>query len=184
MKPAAGKHGRRQEVLRPLPFLSPLPILAIHSNSWFFPFHAWLVKHLTYHTSWRFPERFEYPDQIPDQFRFFSTNRNSGQGDEGRFLKGKVLCHQLEKQVFAKVLLCSGCHQHRNFSMTVIGLLSFGQGNICGSVAVPPIFKTDGYHFWGTFIVTSGWIPPILRDYKWNLSLKKYRPTTWNVYKW
>lgn len=70
--------------------LSPLPILAIHSNSWLFPFHTWLVKHLTDHSGWRFPEWFEYPDQIPDQFRFFSTNKNSGQGGEGSFLKGNV----------------------------------------------------------------------------------------------
>lgn len=51
------------------------------------------------------------------------------------------------KTSIANVLPCSGCHQHRDFSMAITGLLGLGQGSICCSVTVPPIFEIDGYHF-------------------------------------
>lgn len=96
--------GRKSHVL----FLSSQLCLYWLFNSWLFPFRAWLVKHLTDHGSWRFPEWFEYTDQIPYQFRLFSTKRNSGQGDERSFLMQKCYCDTSWKN---KYLLMSFCVQ-------------------------------------------------------------------------
>lgn len=54
--------------------------------------------------------------------------------------------------------------------------VSLRQGGIGCSVAVPLVFKTGGYHFQSNFNGTSGWIPPILRDYKWLLALRNIDP--------
>lgn len=107
MKPTSGKHRRRQEVLCPLPFLSPLPILAVHSNSWFFSFHTWLVKHLTDHGSWRFPEWFE--SQTKYLINSGSFPQTEIQDKEMRELsKGKMLLWHSWKN---KYLLMSYCVQ-------------------------------------------------------------------------
>lgn len=98
--------GRKSYVL----FLpsSPCPYWLFTLTQLILPLPYMLVKHLTEHGSWRFPEWFEYPDQIPDQLRFFSTNRNSEQGNEGSFLKRKCYCVTSWKN---KYLLRSFCIQ-------------------------------------------------------------------------
>lgn len=137
MKPAAGKHKRREEVLCPSSFLLVLPILAIDSANSSPSIHSLLTISLT-----TIPGHFQ--NDLNPQTKYLviqvllSQTEIQDKQDEVRFLKGKCCCIIIWKSRYLPMFSA--------FRIPSAWEFQLGHFNFA-TVLQFCFFKTDGYDF-------------------------------------